>query len=183
MHALLFGAAVHMDVLRSPRVSLDNPIRLFHKVQTMRLLNEELRSPEKTPLDDVILAVLALGTNEVETMANNIQEKAQSPFNSPLTSAQWLDVYGSVRNFYHSVSRSNVSQVMGHLKSNVPQTVGHWKRSAASAVRHWNSCAFLTTQCLPQDRPDNSHRRTYYSHAMFSRQERRLGEHRTSRIG
>ena len=120
-----------MDVLRSPRVSLDNPIRLFHKVQTMRLLNEELRSPEKTPLDDVILAVLALGTNEVETMANNIQEKARSPFKSPLTSMQWLDVYGSVRNFYYSVSGGNVSQVMGHLISNV-----HQQLDIGNAVAH-----------------------------------------------
>jgi hypothetical protein len=96
MHALLFGAAVHMDVLRSPRLSLDNPVRLFHKVQTMRLLKEELKSSGQTDLDGVILAVLILGTNEVETIANNIKEKPQSPFNSPLASTQWLDVYGRV---------------------------------------------------------------------------------------
>ncbi|PMD48019.1 hypothetical protein L207DRAFT_505123, partial [Hyaloscypha variabilis F] len=96
MHALLFGAAVHMDVLRRPRINLDNPIRLYHKVQTMRLLEAELRSPEKMPMDDVILAVLALGTNEVETMVNNARYQARSPFNSPMSSAQWLDVYGSM---------------------------------------------------------------------------------------
>jgi hypothetical protein len=48
------------------------------------------------PLDDVILAVLALGTNEVETMVNNARYQARSPFNSPMSSAQWLDVYGSM---------------------------------------------------------------------------------------
>jgi hypothetical protein len=96
MHALLFGAAVHMDVLRRPRINLENPIRLYHKVRTMKLLKEELRSPEKMPLDDVILAALALGTNEVETMVNNTEYSSRSPFNSPLSSAQWLDVYGSM---------------------------------------------------------------------------------------
>lgn len=96
MHALLFGAAVHLDVLRRPRINLDNPIRLYHKVQTMRLLEAELRRPDKMPLDDVILAVLALGTNEVETMVNNARYQARSPFNSPMSSAQWLDVYGSM---------------------------------------------------------------------------------------
>lgn len=96
MHAMIFGAAVHMDVLRRPRINLDNPIRLFHKVQTMNLLKEELRRPEKMPLDDVILAVLALGTNEVETMTKNMEYQARSPFNSPLSSAQWLDIYGSM---------------------------------------------------------------------------------------
>jgi hypothetical protein len=96
MHAMIFGAAVHMDVLRRPRINLENPIRLFHKVQTMKLLKEELQRPEKMPLDDVILAVLALGTNEVETMTNNMGYQARSPFNSPLYSAQWLDIYGSM---------------------------------------------------------------------------------------
>jgi hypothetical protein len=62
----------------------------------MKLLKEELRSPEKMPLDDVILAVLALGTNEVETMTNNMRYQARSPFDSPLHSAQWFDIYGSM---------------------------------------------------------------------------------------
>jgi hypothetical protein len=62
----------------------------------MKLLKEELRNPEKMPLDDVILSALALGTNEVETMVNNTRYQARSPFNSPLSSAQWLDVYGSM---------------------------------------------------------------------------------------
>jgi hypothetical protein len=93
---MMFGAAVHMDVLRRPRINLDNPIRLFHKVHTMKLLKEELQSPDKVLLDDVILAVLALGTNEVETMVNNMRYQPRSPFNSPLRSAQWLDVYGSM---------------------------------------------------------------------------------------
>jgi hypothetical protein len=96
MHALLFGAAVHMDILRRPRINLDNPIRLYHKVQTMKLLKEGLRRPEKMPLDDVILSILALGTNEVETMVKNTSHQTRSPFNSPLSSAQWLDVYGSM---------------------------------------------------------------------------------------
>jgi hypothetical protein len=96
MHALLFGASVHMDVLRSPRLSLDNPVRLHHKVQTMRLLKEELKNPEKIPLDEALLAVLCLASNEIETVVNNMKEKIRSPFNSPLASVQWLDVYGSI---------------------------------------------------------------------------------------
>jgi hypothetical protein len=96
MHAMLFGGAVHMDVLRSPRINLNNPIRLFHKVQTMRLLKEELKNPEISDPDEMILAALALGTNEVETMVDNMKPKTRSPFNSPLSSSQWLDIYGSM---------------------------------------------------------------------------------------
>ncbi len=93
---MLFGAQVHLDVLRGPRMNINNPIRLYHKVQTMRLLKEELEHPENIRLDDVILAILALSANEIETAANNIKEKKRSPFHSPLTSLQWLDVYGSI---------------------------------------------------------------------------------------
>jgi hypothetical protein len=93
---MLFAAQVHRDVLRGPQMNINNPIRLYHKIQTMRLLKEELEDPEKSCLDDVILVVLALSANEIETVANNIKEKIQSPFHSPLTSVQWLDVYGSI---------------------------------------------------------------------------------------
>jgi hypothetical protein len=96
MHAMLFGGAVHVDVLRSPRINLNSPVRLFHKVQTMRLLKEELKNPDMSDPDELILAVLTLGANEVETVMDNIKPKTRPPFNSPLSSSQWLDVYGSM---------------------------------------------------------------------------------------
>ena len=106
-----------MDVSRSPRLSLDNPLRLYHKVQTMRLLKEELKSPEKTPLDEVLLAVLCLATNEVETIVNNIKQKIRSPFNSPLTSAQWLDVYGSITHIHaHTLAMRSLVARRGGLE-------------------------------------------------------------------
>jgi len=77
-------------------MNIDNPVRLYHKIQTMRLLKEELEHPEKICLDDVILAVLALSASEIETVANNAKERVLSPFHSPLKSVQWLDVYGSI---------------------------------------------------------------------------------------
>lgn len=87
-----------MDILRSPHIELDNPTRLHHKVQTLQLLRAELDKPSQsqTPLEDLILAVLSLGTNEIETMHNNKKAKPSSPFNPPLPSVQWLDVYGSI---------------------------------------------------------------------------------------
>jgi hypothetical protein len=95
MHALLFGAAVNMDALRSPQSRNDNPIRLYHKVQTLRLVNDELKSGRETSLDELILAVLTLGSNEVETSANT-RGNIRSPFNSPLSSTQWLNVFGGI---------------------------------------------------------------------------------------
>jgi hypothetical protein len=97
MHALLFGASVHLDVLQSPRPLLNNPIRLFHKVQTMRLMNEELKSTEKTlgSLDEVILAVLALRTNEFETIGKNMKEKVRSHSTRPFLALSGLMFMGA----------------------------------------------------------------------------------------
>jgi hypothetical protein len=118
MHSMLFGAQVHLDVLRGPNMTIDNPIRLYHKIQTMRLLKEELEHPEKICLDDVILAILALSANEIETVANNIKEKTLSPFNSPLTSVQWLDVYGSISHIKtHVLAMRNLIDQRGGLES------------------------------------------------------------------
>ena len=117
MHAMLFGGAVHMDVLRSPRINLNNPVRLFHKVQTMRLLKEELESPGMSDPDELILAVLTLGTNEVETMMDNIKPKIRSPFNSPLSSTQWLDVYGSMSHIKaHTLAMRSLVDLRGGLE-------------------------------------------------------------------
>ncbi len=77
-------------------MNVDNPIRLYHKIQTVRLLKEELEHPGTLRVDEIILAILALSANEIETVANNIKKKVPSPFHSPLTSVQWLDVYGRV---------------------------------------------------------------------------------------
>lgn len=99
-------------------MNIDNPIRLYHKIQTMRLLKEELERPERICLDDLILVILALSANEIETVANNIKEKIPSPFNSPLTSVQWLDVYGSISHIKaHVLAMRNLIDQRGGLES------------------------------------------------------------------
>jgi len=117
MHAMLFGGAVHVDVLRSPRINLNNPVRLFHKVQTMRLLKEELKNPNVSDPDELILAILTLGASEVETMMNNMRLKTRSPFNSPLSSSQWLDVYGSMAHIKeHTLAMRSLVDRQGGLE-------------------------------------------------------------------
>lgn len=99
-------------------MQIDNPIRLYHKIQTMRLVQEELKNVNKMCSDDLILAILALSTNEIETCANNIKEKKiQSPFNSPLSSIQWLDVYGSISHIHtHVLALRSLVDLQGGLE-------------------------------------------------------------------
>ena len=87
-----------LDVLRFPTINLDNPVRLHHKVQILNLLRAELDHPPEAqaPLENLIFAVLCLTSNEIETTILNTQSPITSPFNPPLISLQWLDVYGKI---------------------------------------------------------------------------------------
>jgi hypothetical protein len=95
MYALLYGASVHLEILRSPITGVPELRHLIYKGETIRLLKEQLDTSDGSTLDDMILTTLCLGSNEIETMRNCISEKgSRSPFRSPLVRAQWLDVYG-----------------------------------------------------------------------------------------
>jgi len=96
MHALLFGSMSHLNFIRVRQgvPSRDISRRLHHKVETLRLVNQELLSPNLENIDEVLLAVLAQSTNEVELVKRDM--KYTTPFKPPFADAQWLSVYGSV---------------------------------------------------------------------------------------
>jgi hypothetical protein len=117
MHAMLFGASVHLDVLRGQGAVVHNSKRLFHKLQTIRLLGAQLRELPRDGLDEIILSILALGTNEIETISNNRSGYQRSPFQSPLTEAQWLSVYGNMSQVKaHTVAVRSLVNVRGGLE-------------------------------------------------------------------
>lgn len=91
----MFATYVHLEFLRKTKGVQDRQLRLFHKVQTIRLVNEELKAPKRTSDDELVLAILALGTCEGQTFANQKLNDVESPFKSPLKSSQWFDLYGS----------------------------------------------------------------------------------------
>lgn len=116
MHALLFGAAVNLDGLRGPQSYNNNPVRLYHKVQTMRLMKEEMKGGAISSLDEVILAALTLGSNEVERIKNT-GGTIRSPFNSPLSNTQWLNVFGRMADVpEHTVAMNTLVTRRGGLE-------------------------------------------------------------------
>ena len=93
---MVYASAVHLDVLQSRSPTVANPIRLKHKLQTIRLLNETLNDPDKYIIDEVIHTVMALATNEMETIETCNDLAPKSPFVQPLHDAQWLNIYGKM---------------------------------------------------------------------------------------
>jgi len=90
-HALLFAAAIHQDFMRTSELRYDSPQALSHKLIAIQTLNEYISKNINTSRDEVILAILSLASHETL----NVTEERRKPFNSPLKTAQWLNVYGN----------------------------------------------------------------------------------------
>lgn len=91
-HALVFASSIHLDFLRSSQIYPNKPVSLSHKLVVMREINKSLSDPDVALRDEVILAILILASHEVA----NVAVVKESPFISPLRSAQWLNVYSTI---------------------------------------------------------------------------------------
>jgi hypothetical protein len=67
-------------------------VSLSHKLVVMREINQSLSDPNVAARDEVILAILILASHEIVNMAIG----KESPFISPLRSAQWLNMYSAI---------------------------------------------------------------------------------------
>jgi hypothetical protein len=69
-------------------------VSLSHKLVVIQKLNGRLNDPNVASRDEVILAILILASHE----AMNMSAVKETPFNSPLRNAQWLNVYSTIMN-------------------------------------------------------------------------------------
>lgn len=92
-HALVFAGSIHLDFMRSSTIHPNSPVALSHKLAVIQKLNMILSNPKEAQKDEVILAILILASHE----ARCDSESKIQPFQSPLKSAQWLNVYGNIQ--------------------------------------------------------------------------------------
>lgn len=92
-HALVFAGSIHLDFLRTSKIFPNSPQALSHKLIVIQKLKEIMSNPKKACRDEVILAILVLSSHETQDQS----QVRCSPFNSPLQSAQWLNIYGNIR--------------------------------------------------------------------------------------
>lgn len=92
-HALVFAGSVHLDFLRYGKIYPNKPLALSHKLSVIQALKQIMQNPEKAAaIDEVILSVSVLSSHEVLATPS---ESQWSPWNSPLKTLTWLDVYGN----------------------------------------------------------------------------------------
>jgi hypothetical protein len=91
-HALVFAGSIHLDFLRSAKIFPNSPQALSHKLIVIQKLKDIMSHPERACRDEVNLAILVLSSHETQDPS----QVSRNPFNSPLKSAQWLNIYGNI---------------------------------------------------------------------------------------
>lgn len=95
-HAFIYATTLHLLCAHNGRELTDSAplLRLFHKVETIKLVNEQLHNLSGLPSDALIMAVtiLAIHGKRDETVYPELHPR------SPLATAQQLHVYGNMVN-------------------------------------------------------------------------------------
>jgi hypothetical protein len=114
-HALVFAGSVHLDFLRSGKIYPNSTLALHHKLAVIQSLKKIMQDPRTAAsIDEVILSISILSSHEV---IYTVSESRRSPFNSPLRSAQWLEVYGNISYVpEHSIALGNLLALRGGLE-------------------------------------------------------------------
>jgi hypothetical protein len=90
---------------------------VFFELKSIKMVNEAIQQPSKALSDAVILSVGALVNNRGDELMWD--ENLRSPFQSPLQSLQWLDIYGSL--LPNPVHLSGLAQMI-KLRGGLEQT-------------------------------------------------------------
>jgi len=93
LHALIYSGSNHLDYMRHSAIYPNAPKPLAHKLKVIQNLNAALSDPNLALSDEIILAILILASQEVFMG----KKGRQNPFNSPLQSLGWLNVYGNFK--------------------------------------------------------------------------------------
>ena len=87
-HALIYVGSNHLDFVRWSDIFPNATQPLSHKLIIIQKLNEALSDPRQALRDEIILVILILASEVFISKKGN-----SSPFNSPLRSLRWLNIY------------------------------------------------------------------------------------------
>jgi hypothetical protein len=86
------------------------------EMETTKMINKAIQDPARAVSDAVILSVLCMATNRPDESVWH--ENVRSPFQPPLRSLQWLDIYGSLSpNLVHVNGLRQLVALRGGLES------------------------------------------------------------------
>jgi hypothetical protein len=107
-HSLLLGVLAYQTMIRAMAgvtpSRAENSRRLYHKLQTIRLVNEQLSHVDEDSfnefqLDGLIFGICGLGSHEIEPDLIRCGKSLvrRAPFQAPLAEGGLLSYYGAVK--------------------------------------------------------------------------------------
>lgn len=90
-NAILVACSIERDFLRHSKLHLESPYVLSKKLLVIQKLNEFISDPKNALRDEVLLTILVLASHD----ALEAKEEERKPFNSPMKTMQWLNIYGN----------------------------------------------------------------------------------------
>jgi hypothetical protein len=112
-HALIYVGSNHLDFMRWSNIFPNAPGPLSHKLIVIQKLNQALSDPGQASRDEIILAILILASEVFISKKGN-----SSPFNSPLRSLRWLNMYGNHKSVpQHTQAIADIITMRGGLET------------------------------------------------------------------
>jgi len=112
-HALVYVGSNHLDFMRWSNIFPNAPEPLSHKLIVIQKLSQALSDPRQASRDEIILAVLILASEVFISKKGN-----SSPFNSPLRSLRWLNMYGNYKPIpQHAKAVADIIRMRGGLET------------------------------------------------------------------
>ncbi|KAG4431731.1 hypothetical protein IFR05_012786 [Cadophora sp. M221] len=90
-NAMLVACSLERDFLRHSKVEIESSYILSKKLLVIQKLNKFISDPKNAARDEVLLTILILASHE----AVDAKEEPNKPFDSPLKTMQWLNMYGN----------------------------------------------------------------------------------------
>jgi hypothetical protein len=112
-HALIYAASNHLDFMRWSNTFPNALEPLSHKLIVIQKLNQALSNPCQATGDEIILAILILASEVFISKKGN-----SSPFNSPLRSLRWLNMFGNHKPVpQHAKAVGDIIKIRGGLET------------------------------------------------------------------
>lgn len=93
-HALLMASSSHLEARpptwnKNPKLMAE---QLYHENEAVRLVRHQLSNLDSTDVNETLMIILCLATNPCR---QGVHPPDPSPFNPPLRSLNWINVYGA----------------------------------------------------------------------------------------
>ncbi|KAK5735932.1 hypothetical protein LTR17_007767 [Elasticomyces elasticus] len=145
-HGILYAAALHRCVVRGHAPPCERQMMLHQKAETLRLLQEEVNHLSRGNLELVLLVIIHLIREELDSGAVVPPDSTILLFNPHIPTSCWMNVYGRTKTVAaHARALVRLVQYGGGIDKMAPDVV----RSLRVTDLH-----FASTACVPPAFPN-----------------------------